>query len=170
MNIGQMCVEVRWPIKTTIKIKGKLSLTTTISSKLRCLVCEKPVGDRWLSFCSSVLSVCWLSLVEFGAFIVQKLVTNHFIGSRFFVEQQHTFYSHNVFEQVNFYEKIMSWYHWLFRPRQECHNLILFCPKSTLLTNFNKNSFFHQHSQSFNLLCKMTLKVLSFFKVKNWNF
>ena len=58
-----------------------------------------------MCFCPNFLWFCWLSLVAFGEFIFQKLVTNPLLGWEFCVVQQDTFYPHKDHEQVNFYRK-----------------------------------------------------------------
>ena len=60
--------------------------------------------------------VCFASLVAFGEFTFQKLVTNRLFGLEFCVEGQDTFNPHQDFEQVNFYKKSSLFFiDWTFR-------------------------------------------------------
>ena len=67
-------------------------------------VWEKLVPDRWLCFCPIFLSFCWSSLVTFGEFTFQKLVANQLFRLEFCAVRQHTFYTRQVYEQVNLYK------------------------------------------------------------------
>ena len=82
-----------------------MSLTTTIKRENLGPVWDKPVPDRWLCFCPNFLSFCWSSLVAFGEFTFQKIVTNQQFGLEFCAVRQDTFYPHQDYEQVNFYKK-----------------------------------------------------------------
>ena len=45
-------------------------------------------------FLSQLLSLCWSSLVAFGEFTFQKLLTNQLFGLEIFAVRQDTFYLH----------------------------------------------------------------------------
>ena len=58
-------------------------MTTTVKRGDLGPVWYKPVPDRWFCFCPNFLSFCWSSLVAFGEFIFQELVTNQLFGLEF---------------------------------------------------------------------------------------
>ena len=95
----------RWLNSQTNLIWKKMSSTTTINRGNLGPVWGKPVSDRWLCFWPNFLSFCWSSLVAFGKFIFQKLVTNQLCGLKFRVVQQDTLYPQQDYEQVKFYKK-----------------------------------------------------------------
>ena len=105
INFDKLSLQNRWLIKKIISIKVKLSLTTTIKREHLGTVWDKLVPDRCLCFCPNFLSFCWSSLVGFGEFTSQKLVTNQLFGLEFCAVRQDTFYPHQGYEQVNFYKK-----------------------------------------------------------------
>ena len=77
---------------------------------------DKPVPDRWLCFCPNFLSFCWSSLLAFGEFTFQKLVTNQLFWLEFYAVRQDTFYPQQYYEQVNFYKKSCLYFiGWTFR-------------------------------------------------------
>ena len=92
-----------------------MSLTTTIKRNLR-PVWDNPVPYLWLCFCPNFLSFCWSSLVAFGEFTFQKLVTSQLFVLEFCAVQQDTFYPHQGYEHVNFYKKSSLYFiGWSFR-------------------------------------------------------
>ena len=125
----------------------KLSVRTTIKRGNLGPVWDKPVPDRWLCFCLNFLSFCWWSLVAFGEFAFQKIVTNQQFGLELCAVRQDTFGPHQDYEQVNFYKtslvislvghsetgKMQSTYNWL--------------KIGTFQTKFDKIYFLYQHSQ-----------------------
>ena len=105
IQFEKLSLRNRWVIQKIILIQVKLSLTTTIKRGSRGPVSDKPVPDRWLCFCPNYLSICWTSLVAFGQFTFQKLVTNQLFGLDICAVPEDTFYPQEDYEQVNFYEK-----------------------------------------------------------------
>ena len=67
-------------------------------------------------FLSQLFVILLISLVAFGEFTFQKLVTNQQFGLEFCVVRQDTFYPHQGYEQVNFYkESSLYFIGWSFR-------------------------------------------------------
>ena len=118
----KMSVHDRWLIKKNLLTEVNLSLTATIKRENRGPLWDKPLPDHQMCFCPNFLWFCWLSLVAFGKFIFQKLVTNQLFGQDFCEVQVDTFCPHQVYEKVNLYKKIASLYHGSVRPRRENHN------------------------------------------------
>ena len=95
---------------------GSIFLTTTIKRGNLGPVWDKPVPDRWLCFCPNFLSFPWSSLVAFGDFTFQKLVTNQMFGLKFCAVRRDTVYPHQHYEQVTFYKKLSLYFiGWSFR-------------------------------------------------------
>ena len=105
IHFERLSLRNRWMIEKIYLIQVKMSLTTTINRENLGLVWDKPVSDRWLWFCPIFLSFYWSSLVAFGEFHFQKLVTNQLFGLEVCAVRQDTFYPHQDYEQVNFYKK-----------------------------------------------------------------
>ena len=61
-------------------------------------------------FLSHFLSFFKSSLVAFGEFTFQKLVTNQLLGLDLCAVQQDTFYPRQDYEQVNFYKKLSLYF------------------------------------------------------------
>ena len=109
IHFEKLSLRNRWLIRKIILIEEKLFLTTQIKGGNLGPFRDKPVPDRWLCFCPNFLSFCWSSLVAFGKFTFQKLVSNQLFGLEICALRQDTFYLHQDYEQVNFY-KITSFY------------------------------------------------------------
>ena len=121
-----------------------MSWITTIKRGNLGSVWDKPVPDRWLCFCPNFLSFCWSSLIAFGEFIFQKLVTNQLFELAFCAVRQDTFYPYQDYEQVNFYKKSSLYFiHWSFRNWKDAAYLQL--AESEI--NSTRVYFFYQHSQ-----------------------
>ena len=122
-------------------------LTTTIKRGNLGPVWDKPVPGRWLCFCLNFLSICCSSLVAFGDFTFQKLLTNQPFGLEFCAVQQDTFYPHQDYEQLISTKnrvfislagpsetgKSQLFYNWL--------------KNGIFQAKFDKIYFFYQHSQ-----------------------
>ena len=78
IHFEKLSLQNRRLIKKIILIWVKMSLTTTIKRGN-----PGPVPNRWLCFCPNFLSFYWSSLVAFGEFTFQKLVTNQLLGWNF---------------------------------------------------------------------------------------
>ena len=141
---------------------GKTVLTTTIKRGNLGPVWDRPVPDRWMFFCPNFLSFCWSSLVAFGEFTFQKLVTNQLFGLEFCAVRQDTFYPRQDYEQSKLYIKIESLFHWLVLQKMENRSLFTIGWK---LEHFNqgltKFTFFISILNLFTMLCKRKLKIWS---------
>ena len=65
----------------------------------------KPVPERWFCFCPNFLSFFLSSLVAFGEFTFQRLVTSQLFGLENCAVRQDTFHPHRDYEQVSFNKK-----------------------------------------------------------------
>ena len=137
-------------------------MTTTIKRGNLGPVWDKAVPDRWLCFCPNFLSFCWSSLVAFGGFLFQKLVTNQLFGLEICVVRQDTFYHHQDYEQNIFYKKSSLYFNdWSFRNWKSEVDLKL-ARNSNISTKVWQNLlFFINIPNLFTMLCKRKLKTSS---------
>ena len=152
-NFVNSSLQDKGRIKNIIVSGGNLYLKTTVRTENRGPVWDKPVPDLGLCFCHNFFLFCWMTLVAFGEFIFQKLVTNPLFGWKLFVVQQDTFYLHKDHEQNNL--------------KKNRVNISLISPsetgKSQLIYNwleigsfqpkFDKNYFIYQHYQPATSRC-----------------
>ena len=100
---------------------------------------DKPVPYRWLCFCPIFLSFCWSSLIAFGEFTFQKLVTNQLFGLEFCAVRQDTCNPHQDYEQVALYKKWSLYFigssfkNWSFRKNRFWHHLFSLLLEETVL-------------------------------------
>ena len=133
-----------------------------------CLGQDKPLPDRWFCFCPNFCSFYWPSLVAFGELTFQKLVTNQLFGLDYCVVRQDTFYPHQDFEQVNFYEKsslyIIGW-----SLRNWKIAVFLRLAKNwNISTKIWKKLLFYQHSQPLFDVMQKQIGNLEFFRGVNF--
>ena len=138
-----------------------MSLTTTVKRGNLGPVWDKPVPDRLMSFCPKFLSFCSLSLVAFGAFTYQKLVTNQRFGLKFCAVRQDTFYPHQENEQGIFYKKLCLFFiGWSFRNWKITADFN-WLKIGTFQPKFDRSHIFYQHSQPLYNVMQKELKFSS---------
>ena len=134
-------------------------------------VWDKPVPDSWLCFCPIFLSFCWSSLVAFGEFTCQKLVTTQLFALKFCVVRQDTFYPRQEYEQ-----KIISKKNRVFislvGPSETWQSQLVYNWLKTGIfqTKFDKFHFFYQHSQSLYILMQKENNNFEFVQGVNFEF
>ena len=89
--------------------------------------CLRQTCSRSMIVLLSQLFVILLIILDaFGEFTSQKLVTNQLFGLEVFTARQDTFYSHQGYEQVNFYKKSSLYFNgWSFRNSKKAAYLQL---------------------------------------------
>ena len=170
IRFEKLSLRNRWLFKKIILMYVKLSLTTTIKRENLGLVWDKPVPDRWLCFCPNFLSFCWSSSVAFGEFNSQKFVTNQLFGSEFRAVRQDTFYTHQDYEQVNFYKKRV--FVSFVGPSEIGNSQLLYnwLKVGTFQPKLDKIYFFYQHSQLLYDVMEKEIEILEFVRGVNFEF
>ena len=129
---------------------------------------DKPVPDRWLCFCPNILSFCWSSLVAFGEFTSQKLVTKQLFRLEFCAVRQDTLYPHQDYEQVNFYKKSSLYFNvWSIRNWEVAADLQL-AKNWNISTKVWQNLLFINIPNLFTMLCKKEIEKLEFVQGVNF--
>ena len=106
----------------------------------------------------------------FGEFTSQKLVTNQLFGLEFCVVRQDTFYTHQDYEQVNFYREsslyLIGWSlrNWKIAAYLQLVKIGTFQPK------FDKIYFFYQHSQPLYDVMQKEIENLEFVRGVSFEF
>ena len=133
-------------------------------------VWEKLVPDRWLCFCPIFLSFCWSSLVTFGEFTFQKLVANQLFRLEFCAVRQHTFYTRQVYEQVNLYKTSNLYFiGWSIR-NWKIAAYLQYANNWTLQAKFDKIYFLYQHSEPPYDVMQKEIENLEFVREVNFEF
>ena len=147
-------------------------MTTAIKRGSFGPVWYKPVPDRWLRSChfANFLSFCWSSLVAFGEFTFQKLVTSQLFGLAVSAVRHDTFYFHQDYEQVNFNKK-SSLYSigWPLRTWKIAPFLKL-AKNWNISTRVWQSLLFYQHSQPPYEIIQKEIENLEFVRGINFEF
>ena len=121
-------------------------------------------------FLSQILSFCWLSLVAFGEFTFEKLVTNQQFGLESCVLRQDTFYLHQDYEQTITYKKSCLYFiGWSLRNWKNAAYLQL-AKNWKISTKVWQNLLFYQHSQPLYDVMQKEIENLEFVQGVNFEF